>query len=111
VLVCFRVTDAKVPMLYMTNSPARTIVQDVERDMFALTLDSPRGPMQAFSYSAAPCGMLSMRYGNLTILPDNLDPAIRKQYPVFPTYVPVRRVKRYVHIRQKACCVYACTYS
>jgi hypothetical protein len=89
-----RAKDIKVLMLYMTDSPVRTIVQDVSEETFELTLHGPEGPAYALSHSGSPAGREAAKAGNLAVVPPNLDPAIGKQILQLNVYTPTRNVQR-----------------
>jgi hypothetical protein len=90
--------DNKVLILYMTDSPVRSVVQDISEETFELTVRGPEGPAFSFSYSGAPVGREAAMAGNLAVVPTNLDPAFRKQIIDLPVYTPTRQVKRFVRV-------------
>jgi hypothetical protein len=95
---CNRALDVKILITRGTTSPARTVVNDTGEDMLALTLQSPRGPGFAFSYSGTGCGQKSMEGGNLAILPANTEQALTRQYPHLRVRTPTREIRRFLHV-------------
>jgi hypothetical protein len=95
--VCYRAMDVRTLVMLGTTSPARTVVRDMGKEVLSLTLFSPRGPALAFSYSGTGCGQKSMEGGNLSVVPENIDPALFRQYPLLHIRTPIREFRRFIY--------------
>jgi hypothetical protein len=100
-----RAMDTKIIITLGTSSPARTVVSDTGEEILDLTLHSPRGPGLAFSYSGTGCGMKSIEAGNLAVIPKDIDPARRRQYPCLCVRTPTRKILRFIFLLNILCLI------